>query len=275
MQASSLLLATALVPTLWIADGDRGAGQEAAIAPAGLTQLFNGKDLQGFTPWLKKTGRTDPKKVFSVENGVIHVSGEDNGYIATDKIYRDYRLSVEFKWGKRTDGGKYVRNSGILLHATGPDGNSANGAWMACFECQLAQGCVGDIIVIPGKDRNGAAIPVTHSAETVLGPDKRPRWHRGGSPRVFTKGQLWWSQHDPEFEELLDTRGKNDLEKPLGEWNRVDITCAGKSITIAVNGQVVNSCHDAFPAGGKILLQSEGFEIYFRNVELRPLNDSK
>jgi hypothetical protein len=37
----------------------------------------------------------------------------------------------------------------------------------------------------------------------------------------------------------------------------------------------VNSCYDVFPAGGKILLQSEGFEIYFRNVTLRPLHDSK
>ncbi len=137
-------------------------------APVKPIQLFNGRDLTGFTSWLKKTGHDDPRKVFSVADGMIHVTGEDNGYLATDKEYRDYRLTVEYKWGKRTDGGKFVRNSGILLHATGPDGNSSNGTWMACFECQLAQGCAGDIIVIPGKDQNGAAIPVTHTAETVL-----------------------------------------------------------------------------------------------------------
>jgi 3-keto-disaccharide hydrolase len=246
----------------------------APVAPTETIRLFNGVDLAGFSPWLKKTGHADPLKVFGVTDGTIHVSGEDNGYIATDKEYRDYRLTVEYKWGKRTDGGKYVRNSGILLHATGPDGN-ANGVWMACFECQLAQGCAGDIIVIPGKDQNGAAIPVTHTAETVLGPDKRPRWKKGGTPRVFTKGQLWWTLHDADFEELLDTRGKNDIENPVGEWNRVECTCAGNRITIAVNGQTINSCYDVFPAAGKILLQSEGFEIYFRTCELKPLQASK
>jgi hypothetical protein len=252
-----------------------GLCNQPPIAPTELIHLFNGKNLQGFTSWLKKTGHADPRKVFSFEDGMIHGSGEDNGYLATEKAYRDYRLTVEYKWGKRTDGGKFVRNSGILLHATGPDGNSANGAWMACFECQLAQGCAGDIIVIPGKDEQGAAIAVKHTADTVLGPDNRPRWKHGGTPRVFTNKQLWWSLHDPDFEELLDTRGKNDVEKPTGEWNRVDITCAANRITIAINGQVVNECYDVVPAAGKILLQSEGFEIYFRNVELRPLQSSK
>ena len=53
---------------------------------------------------------------------MIHVSGKDAGYLATDKAYRDYRVAVEYKWGKETFGSKYVRNSGILLHAVGPDG---------------------------------------------------------------------------------------------------------------------------------------------------------
>ena len=61
--------------------------------------------------------------------------------------------------GTRTDGGKYVRNSGILLNAVGPDGG-AGGTWMSCVECQLAQGCVGDLIVIRGKAANGEVIPV-------------------------------------------------------------------------------------------------------------------
>lgn len=245
-------------------------GPTVPITPTKKIQLFDGVSLSGFTSWLKKTGHADPAKVFSVEDGMIHVSGEDSGYLATEKEYRDYHLTVEFKWGKRTDGGKYVRNSGILLNAIGPDGN-ARGVWMASLECQLAQGCVGDIIVIPGKDKNGAPINVTQTAETVLGPDKRPRWKKGGEPRVFTNRQLWWSMHDPNFEELLDTRGKNDLENPVGDWNRVECTCRGNRITIAVNGQTVNSCYDVYPAAGKILLQSEGFEIYFRKCELEPI----
>ena len=89
--------------------------------------------------------------------------------------------------------------------------------------------------------------------------------------RRFTGRQLWWSLHDPDFKELLDTRGKNDVESKLGEWTRVECLCRGKSITIKVNGHEVNHCYDAFPSAGKVLLQSEGFELFVRKFELHPL----
>jgi Domain of Unknown Function (DUF1080) len=240
------------------------------VRPGEVIKLFNGKDLTGLTTWLKEGKRDDPKKVFTVHDGMLHVSGEDVGYVATDKEYRDYRLVVEYKWGKNTFGSKTVRNSGVLLHAVGPDGG-AGGVWMSSVECQLAQGCVGDLIVIRGKDEAGAVVPVTLTAETALGPDKRPRWKKGGEPRTFEKGQLWWSRHDPEFKELIDTRGKDDVESPLGEWTRVECVCDGKRISVIVNGTTVNECYDVHPAAGKILLQSEGFEMFFRTFELHPL----
>jgi len=248
-------------------------GQAEPIAPREVTQLFNGRDLSGLTTWLKDTQRDDPRKVFQVTDGMIHLSGEGNGYVATDKEYRDYHLIVEYKWGQRTDGGKYVRNSGILLHAVGPDGN-AGGAWPSCIECQLAQGCVGDLILIRGKDAQGEAIPVQITAETQLAPDgRRHRWKPLGDVKSFppTRGQFWWNKHDWDFEELLDTRGCDDVESPVGEWTRVECLCAGKRITIKVNGQTVNECYDVFPVAGRILLQTEGFEVYFRKFEIHPL----
>jgi hypothetical protein len=51
----------------------------------------------------------------------------------------------------------------------------------------------------------------------------------------------------------------------------VECLCAGKRITVVVNGTTVNECYDVFPAAGKVLLQCEGFEIFFRKFELRPL----
>jgi hypothetical protein len=236
----------------------------------GTIPLFNGRDLTGLHTWLRDTKREDPRKVFTVQDSVIHISGDGYGYLATDQEYRDYHLLVEYRWGKRTDGGKSVRNSGILLHAVGPDGG-ANGTWMSCFECQLAQGCVGDLIVIRGKDERQQPIPVRLTSDVVLGPDKRPRWKKGGEPRTFTRGQLWWSLHDPDFKELLDTRGKHDVESPTGEWTRVECLCAGSRITVIVNGVTVNEAYDVFPAAGKMLLQCEGFELFVRKFELQPL----
>ncbi len=250
------------------------AGAAAAQEPKTPIKLFNGKDLTGLTTWLKDTKRDDPRKVFTVKDGILHLSGDGFGYLATDKEYANYHLTLEYKWGKRTDGGKYVRNSGILLHGIGPDGG-ANGTWMSCIECQLAQGCVGDLIVIRGKDAKGALIPVSITADTVLGTDKRPRWKAGGQPMTFTNRQLWWHKHEAGFKELLDTRGKDDLDSPLGEWTKIECLCQGKTIEIRVNGVTVNKCYDVFPPAGKILLQTEGFEVYFRGVELLPLGPQK
>lgn len=248
-----------------------GQADTRSVRPRESIQLFNGKDLSGFTTWLQDTKTADPRHVFSVRDGMIRISGEGNGYLATERAYRDYRLVVEYRWGRRTDGGKFVRNSGILLHATGPDGG-AGGTWMSSIECQLAQGCVGDLIPIRGNDTSGALIPVRFTSPVVVGPDGRLRCDQEGTLREFTSGQLWWTRHDPDFKELLDTRGKDDVESPVGEWTRVECRCEGGRITVQVNGQAVNACRDAFPSSGKILLQSEGFELHVRKVELHPLS---
>jgi hypothetical protein len=240
--------------------------------PTKVIRLFNGKDLTGLSTWLEDTKRDDPRRVFRVTDGRLHVTGDGFGYVATDRAYRDYRLVVEYRWGDRTDGRKFVRNSGILLNAVGPDGG-AGGTWMSSIECQLAQGCVGDLIVIRGKDAAGETIPVRLTSDVVLGPDKRPRWKDGGEPRVFAGGQLWWSRHEAGFAELLDTRGKEDVESPPGEWTRVECVCDGASVTVRVNGTTVNSCRDVFPAAGKVLIQSEGFELFVRTFESRPLTE--
>lgn len=241
------------------------------VKPTETVALFNGKNLDGLTTWLRDTKKEDPRKVFSVKEGVLHLSGDGFGYAATVKEYRDYHVTVEYKWGKKTDGGKYVRNSGLLLNAVGPDGGAGNGTWMSCIECQLAQGCVGDLITIRGKDEKNEAIPVSITADVVLGPDKRPRWKEGGTKTVFTGRQLWWKDHDPDFKELLDTRGKNDVESPLGEWTKVECICDGNTITVIVNGKTINKAYEVSPAAGKILMQTEGFEIFVRNWEIGPI----
>ncbi len=240
------------------------------LAPKEVTPLFNGKNLDGLTTWLKDAKHDDPKRVFRVTDGNLHITGDGFGYIATNTEYKDYRVVVEYKWGQKTDGGKYVRNSGLLLHGTGPHGG-AGGTWMSSVECQLAQGCCGDLIVIRGKDEKGVTVPVSITADIELGSDKKPRWKEGGTKTVFTNRQLWWNKHEAGFAELLDTYGKNDVESKLGEWTKVECVCEGAKITVFVNGVKVNHAYDANPAAGKILLQTEGFELSVRKWELHPL----
>ena len=59
-------------------------------------------------------------------------------------------------------------------------------------------------------------------------------------------------------------------QAPVGR-TRVEIVCQGKRVSVSVNGTVVNEVSDASPASGRILLQCEGFEVFFRKFELHPL----
>jgi len=248
--------------------------RESAISPgSSVIRPFDGKSLKGFAKWLQTTKTKDPQSDYRVTDGMIHIGGRGMGYLATVDSYRDYHLSVEYKWGERRDGSKYVRNSGILLHATGPDGN-ARGIWQASIECQLAQGCEGDVIVIRGKDKRGKVIPTMVTSATRVASDGRTRWSPGGKKTLYSGSQFWWSNHEPGFKELLDTRGKDDVASPRGEWTKVECICRGCRITIKINGTIVNEVYDVFPSEGKILLENEKNEIFFRNLEIRPLTAS-
>ena len=149
---------------------------------------FDAPDLGSFNIWLKESHQKDPKQVFRLKDGLLHITGHDRGYIATKQSFKDYHLSVEYKWGKKTDGGRYVRNSGIMLHGGGPHGASS-GVWMASLEVQLAQGCEGDFIVIHGK--NGRKFDITCNTRTA--EDGRTRWdpkgkHVNAGGRVLSTG---------------------------------------------------------------------------------------
>lgn len=240
------------------------------IVPTEAIKLFEDASFPKLYSWLETTAYEDPKHIFSVTNGILRISGEVPGYLATKNRYRDYHLVVEYKWGERTYGSKTVRNSGILLHGVGHDGNRS--PWMASIECQIAQGCVGDFIVIRGTNPDETVIPVSITSNVVIESDGKTRWRQDGNPTEYFGRQFWWSHHDPDFKELIDTRGKFDVESPLKEWTRVECLCDGDRITVIVNGTVVNEAYKAFPSAGKILLESEGFEILFRTFELRPLN---
>jgi hypothetical protein len=258
----SLLLFGALASGL-------AARADEARSPEGVERPFTEPGLDGFTKWLKKTGHDDPQGVFRLEDGVLRCGDEDMGYVATKRSYRDYHLSVEYRWGRKRAQPTSVRNTGVLLNAIGPDG-AAKGLWMTSIECQLAQGCEGDLIVIRGTQADGNPFPGTLASLTRMAEDKNTRWDPQGQPTTYSGKQFWSSRHQPFFKEDYDARGKDDVASPVGEWTKVECLCSGSRITIKINGHTVNECSDAVPAAGKILLQSEGDEVFFRNLELRP-----
>ena len=210
---------------------------------ADTAALFNGRNLDGFYTFTQRHGvNRDPERIFRVENGMIHVSGADYGYFVTEKEYGDYYLRVEFRWGEKTwppREGK-ARDSGILFHASGPEK-----IWPTSIEFQMIEGGTGDIILVGGT-----------------GLEVKGQYREKGRFDRFGKGP--WQ----DLAGYRDPAG--EPERPLGEWNLLELWAEGDSVRYHVNGKLVNEGRRASVTRGKILFQSEGAELFFRMIELRP-----
>ena len=252
-----------------------------------VVHLFNGKDLSSFYTWLVNDHRADPDKVFSVVENVdgapaIRISGQTFGGITTYESYDTYRLVVEFKWGTMTwkPRGDRARDSGVLIHCQGPDGNTGktfNGPWMRSIESQIIEGGVGDFLLVQGYEPDGTRISPQMTAPHTLDRDGEFVYDAKGTPRVFSNGdRINWSGRDADWTDRLGYRGAHEVEKPGGEWNRLEVVVERDRITNILNGVVVNVGVDPSYTSGKIMIQSEGAEMFVRRVDLYPVaNTSK
>ena len=240
-----------------------------ALSSFSQKQLFNGKDLKdwviflgspipGFEDLAKKA---TPESTYSIVKldgqNVIHISGDIFASLATKKEYGNYHLRLEFKWGDKVYG---KRNSGLLYHSFGPFG-AAFGTWMATIEHQLMHDNLGDTYLMVN----------TYCESKVTKNDD------GKTFNFSPKGQ---SMPFSEKDNGRSVKKKKDAEKPLGEWNTVDLYCLGQTSVHVVNGQVVmvNTNCSKIENGqkipltkGKIQLQSEGGEFYIREIELEKI----
>jgi len=200
-------------------------------------KLFNGTDLEGWYTFIQDRGRnSDPQKVFTVQDGMIRISGEEWGCITTEQEYENYKLLIEFKWGELTYEPRIdrARDSGVLLHSRGEDGSS-QGIWIHAIECQIIEGGTG------------------------------------GQKETIKEGRINWYGRDPGWEDTLGFRGQNDVENIPGKWNRLECIAEEDSLTFYLNGHRVNSAENVHPRKGRIQIQSEGAEIFFRRVEIHPI----
>ena len=251
--------------------------REHAISPTdGPIKLFNGRNLEGFYTWIRGLKFADPKKVFTVSDGMIHISGDGYGGLITNRDYRDYHLIVEFKWGEKTwaERADRSRDSGLLLHCWGPNGGYGN-TWMASIEAQIIEGGVGDILVLSGTDPDtGQALPTSLSAETTRDRDGELVWKKGGERVTISGGRINWFGRDVDWADTIGFRGRDDVESPYGEWTRMDVIADGGHLIYKVNGVVVNEAFAADPDAGRLLLQTEQAEMFVRRFELWPLGQA-
>lgn len=236
------------------------------VRPSKKIVLFNGRDLTNFYVFLKDTAREDPKRVSTVQNGAIRISGEAWGGLTTRQEYADYRLVVEWKWGGKTwpPRENNARDSGILLHGTGEDGAAGNG-WLESIEYQIIEGGTGDLILVRGAARPRVTVEAEKRADGQL------YWKPGAERVTREQGRINWYGRDMQWRDRLGFRGPADVEKPVGQWNRSEIIARGGDLSFYLNGRIVNQAFDSSHRQGKIQIQSEGAEIFVRKIELHPL----
>lgn len=252
------------------------------------TSLWNGQNLDNWHTYLgtqynaqvDSLGNTlapygldnDPLQVITVasvdESNAIRITGEAWGMIFTEKVFNNYHLKLKVKWGEkmfppRENG---PRDSGLLYHGFGAPGSANN--WMGSQELQIQQGDMGDYWPVGDVEIDIPSIPYK---------DKYYIYNEDGDLRTY------------HYAEILETATQDslakrrvykafDAEKPHGQWNDIElIVMDGNSIHI-VNGKVVMRLFNSRIGSsqkslnsGRIILQSEGAEVYYKDIYIRQL----
>ncbi len=219
MKTKTLKLTTLLIITILSFTNVFFAQDKTKVSGEKQTQLFNGKDLNNWVFYLKDPA-VDPAKVFTIQNGVIHIKGDPFGYMRTKAGYEDYKLHVEWRYPTE------ATNSGVFVHAQPPDT-----IWLKCIECQLKAGSAGDFVCMNGADMTERTDKTKMSVKKLA----------------------------------------ESSEKPVGEWNTMEVICKGNTIEVSVNGTLQNKGTNLNVVKGSICLQSEGKDIEFRNVNITSL----
>lgn len=171
---------------------------------------------------------------FFVREGMLVSLGTPQGHLITEKEYENYRLEVEYRFPGKPG------NCGVLVHASTP--RALYDMFPKSIEVQMMHQNAGDFWCI---------------REDIQVPDMVAR--RGPKENWGT-------------EEGKERRVRNlteDSEKSLGEWNHMVIECKADTVTVWVNGDLVNKGYGATATKGKIALQAEGAEVEFRKVGIR------
>jgi beta-glucanase (GH16 family) len=185
---------------------------------------------QGLSPWLCHLDDPDQclQDVWQIDKDVLICKGTPLGYLYTQQDYRDFRLSLEWRWPPKGKPGK----GGVLIRTTGK-----HGIWPKSLEAQINAGDAGDFWGLAGYGLSGP------------------------SARMQTL------THE-QFGRLTNLKKTTALEKAPGQWNSYEIIAKGETVVLRINGEEVNRASGCELDPGKICLTSEGNEIHFRNIVL-------
>ncbi|RZK78795.1 MAG: DUF1080 domain-containing protein [Pedobacter sp.] len=210
----------------------------SSIQTFGQTKsLFNGKDLKGWhadVPEMDKN--VNAKTPFIIRDGLLVSLGTPGGHLITDSIYSNYKIEVQYRFAGKPG------NCGLLVHASTP--RALYGMFPKSIEVQIEHTNAGDFWCIE---------------QDITVPDMEQR--RGDKSR--------WGVNGDKLRKI--ERLVQDVEKPVGEWNKMVVECKNDEVIVWVNDILVNHGYKCTASSGQIALQAEGSEVEFRKVSLTKL----
>ncbi|MES2829303.1 MAG: DUF1080 domain-containing protein [Bacteroidota bacterium] len=199
--------------------------------------LFNGKNLKG---WHVDVPEIDenPSAInpFIIRNGMLVSLGTPGGHLITDAVYKNYRIEVQYRFAGKPG------NCGLLVHAS--TSRALYGMFPKSIEVQIEHTNAGDFWCIQ---------------ENIEVPDMESR--RGDRAR--------WGVNGDKLRKI--ERLVQNVEKPVGDWNKMVVECKNDEVIVWVNDILVNHGYKCTVSSGQIALQAEGSEVEFRKVALTKL----
>lgn len=234
--------------------------------------LFDGKDIGKWYTYLRDHGKDkDPNGTFTVREGILRISGQDFGGLVTREEYANYEVRLDYAWGGKVwpPRDRSARDSGLLVHCTGPDG-AVGKSWMEGIQCNMIEGGTGDISITGTSRKYGFR---AQAEERPMGKKTGLYWKDGAPARAFGPGsRLLWFGRDPAWQNVLGFRGKNDVEKGVKEWNTLLVTMKGDTLTVRLNGVILSRATNLGITRGRLQIQTEGSELLIRKITLTPLD---
>lgn len=251
----------------------------------GWIALFNGRDLSGWYTMLASSGKgvAEKRKMVTVEQEMLHIMGNEvtgelfeAGYLATQQEFGNVHIRLEYKWGMKTFFPRTVskRDNGLLYGLVGEDR-----VWPTMAEYQIEEGDTGDIYLIGGVQ---GIQPPHRQGLTGIGITPRTGWPKEGSPeaRALLNPQMPTA---PEPDYVSGRLVKDGDFENLDGWNVAEVIWQGDRAAHILNGRTVAEVKNLrYPdpdnprkfkplVRGKIALELEYAEIWFRRIEVRAL----
>ena len=231
-------------------------------------QLFNGKNLDGWTPKIRyhKLGE-NYADTFRVEDGLLKVGyenydefGETFGHLFYKDSFSDYRMRVEYRFvDDQCKGGPgwALRNSGIMVHGEKPEDMAKDQDFPVSIEVQLLGG--------DGKNKRTTSNLCTPGTNVEMkGKLFKPHCTKSSSKTYH--GPQWVTAE-------IEVRGNQVIKHLLDGEVVLQYTKPQLDERDTHAKELAEKAGTKMLSGGTISLQSESHPVHFRKVELMILDD--